>query len=79
MRMRPAILTGSQGALRETSTELLEPEPTQALGPVTQPTPTRKRKAEDEIADSQDEESDDDYSWMNDAVGGQREKDNALP
>lgn len=50
----------------------LEPTPVQSM-PVTQPTPTRKRKAEDEVADSQDEESDEDYSWMNDVPDKKKE------
>ncbi|KAJ5888968.1 hypothetical protein N7495_009009 [Penicillium taxi] len=40
----------------------------QPLPDVLEPTPTRKRKAEAEIADSQDEESDEGYEWMNDTL-----------
>ncbi|KAJ5169206.1 uncharacterized protein N7482_004800 [Penicillium canariense] len=33
-----------------------------------EPTPSRKRKAENEIADSQDEDSEEEYAWMGEAV-----------
>lgn len=41
-------------------------------------TPSRKRKAEDEVADSQDEDSEAEYQWdesLLDDVEGQTEKD----
>ncbi|KAJ5722802.1 hypothetical protein N7488_000837 [Penicillium malachiteum] len=34
----------------------------------TQPTPSRKRKASDEIADSQDEDSDEEYDWNDESL-----------
>jgi hypothetical protein len=35
---------------------------------VLEPTPSRKRKAENEVADSQDEDSEEEYEWMGEAL-----------
>lgn len=36
----------------------------------TQPTPCRKRKASNEIADSQDEDSEDEFDWKDESLVG---------
>jgi hypothetical protein len=35
---------------------------------ILEPTPSRKRKAENEVADSQDEDSEEEYEWVGDAL-----------
>ncbi|KAJ5910903.1 uncharacterized protein N7473_000206 [Penicillium subrubescens] len=44
--------------------EVEEPKSPEVL----EPTPSRKRKAENEVADSQDEDSEEEYEWMGEAL-----------
>ncbi|KAF3391772.1 Protein RecA [Penicillium rolfsii] len=44
--------------------EVEEPKSEEVL----EPTPSRKRKAENEVADSQDEDSEEEYEWMGEAL-----------